>query len=535
MILKLLILIRSNISLRVAGIIIMLFCISSCLADIHYDIQHRDDRIYVKAEFKEYRANEPIALYIPSKVWGINYEKQIKNIKVYNGSLNIQDSTAVLDKDGILKVEYELVNISKAEFLSTFANRYYHFFDEQRFYLLGIGSFIYPKEYEENNAQENVVINLNSTVKRIAYNFAPYFYNLPLNIPFKKLQDIIILGNTDFYFRCDAAGGITFLLWSPDQALGKRIANIVTNTLAKHKEFWGNKEIMQLVLSIPNPFYPKWNGYGATVIKDSIIAFVNPDMNTDEDLYNLFNHEGLHFWFGCNTLKGPSWFTEGFTDYYMDKINYHYSGDFKAFINNYNYKLYLYFSSPFYSLTNKDIEQHFFYFQVVEKLPYLRGYLIAGQIDSITNLDSILKSMFNDCRQNKQHCTFSTRLLAEYIQNLSKKQQQHIYNLITNFNKAKLVNRFLGKARLSSKMLPLTKYVDLNVIEIVKTGHVTGRYLNSLDQSFDVNKIYTLFNIEQDYENNLRFFVEDRKDIHKEFSPLSVPIVTKIPQYNLKK
>lgn len=499
-------------------------------ADIYYHIKHIDNRVYIKADFGKYSANKQIKLYIPSNIWGIYYDKQIKNIKVYDGNFNVQNSIAILNTDGPLKIEYELINITKDEFLAEFANRYYHFFDKQRFYMLGLGSFIYPDE--KNDDKENVVIDISSTAKKIAYNFPSYFYKSPINVPFKKLQEIIIFGNEDFYFKNDK--DITILVWTTDNALGKYLNNIASNVFIKHKEFWGNTEKMILVVSIPNPFISKRNKFGATVISNSIIAFINPNANEEEDLYSLFSHEILHFWFGSNMLNGPKWFTEGFTDYYVDKINYYYSGNFQKFISNYNKKLYLYFSSPFSNLTDKDIEQHFFNLQVVEKLPYLKGYLIAGQVDSITDLDAILKLMFKNCKENKQKCVFSPRLLAEYIQNISIVQQKHIYSLISNFNKAKLVYSFLGKAILSSKIIPSVKYINLNITSIIKNRYITGKYLNSLDSSFDVNKSYTLLNIEQDYENNLRFFIEDVGK-SQEFFPATVPIITKIPQYSLKK
>ncbi|KJV54116.1 hypothetical protein OTSGILL_0242 [Orientia tsutsugamushi str. Gilliam] len=52
---------------------------------------------------------------------------------------------------------------------------------------------------------------------------------------------------------------------------------------------------MILVVSIPNPFISKRNKLGATVISISIIAFINPNANEEEDLYRLFSHEILHF------------------------------------------------------------------------------------------------------------------------------------------------------------------------------------------------------------------------------------------------
>ncbi|KJV54119.1 hypothetical protein OTSGILL_0243 [Orientia tsutsugamushi str. Gilliam] len=52
--------------------------------------------------------------------------------------------------------------------------------------MLGLGSFIYPDE--KNDDKENVVIDISSTAKKIAYNFPSYFYKSPINVQFKNYK-----------------------------------------------------------------------------------------------------------------------------------------------------------------------------------------------------------------------------------------------------------------------------------------------------------------------------------------------------------
>jgi predicted metalloprotease with PDZ domain len=500
------------------------------LAEIHYYIKHSGSKISVRAVFDKYNKDDKVRLWVPSKIWGADYSRQIKNIKVRDGSYDKKKSSVTLNKDTHLQIDYEVINIPKNQFIEAFSDKYYHFFDQQKFYIMGLGFFVYPEHLEEGSNRK-IVINIDSSAKKIIYTVPPYFYKDSIQISLNDLSRILILGNEDFYSDHNEAENIQIIAWSSDKILGKRISNIASKVLTRHQAFWEDyNNIHHLAVLIPEPFISTKNRWGATVIKNTIIGFINPLKNEDEELYNLFNHEGLHFWFGGNLMNGPPWFKEGFADYYMDKINYHYSSNAKEFIDNYNKKLSMYCSSPFHNIDQETIEENFFKIQIMEKLSYLKGYVIAGQLDSIIDLDVVLKAMFQDCRQDKTKCEFSKDLLFSYLDNITAEQINAISKFFKPFDNKDLTQYFLQKFPLSYKKIDNLKY-DLDIEEIIKNGFVIGVYLNNLDKKYNKDQNYKLSNINRDDQNHLHFFIEN-DGMSQEFFPQTMPESIKIPIYN---
>jgi predicted metalloprotease with PDZ domain len=505
---------------------IALFVEIFCLADVIYDIHQYPNRIHVTANFGKYTNGQSVKLYIPCNIWGADYSKQIKNIKVNNVYYNSTDSNLILDKSGNLNIEYDVINLPKDEFRDEFSNKYYHYFDSSKFFLLGLGFFVYPEHLKNNGLTEKVIIQIHSTSKKIVYNSYPYFYKKNIITNINNLSNTIILGNENFYHEDDSINGIKIITWTPDIALGKRVSTIANSVLRQQKIFWEDSNFNQIAIFIPNPFPINRNKWGGTVITDTLIGFINPKNNEDIDLYNLVNHEGLHFWFGSKLIKGPQWFTEGFVDYYMDKINYHYSGNKFEFINNYNVKLSTYFSSQLINITDKTVDDRFFSLRVIEKLPYLKGYLIAGQIDSIIDLDQTLRSLIKKCRLDKINCNFSKDL---FLQNTNY-QKEKIINLIDDFNKNKLINTFLQKSKLDFKKIESIKY-DLDLIKIINEGMVYGKYLNKLNKNYQKDKVYMLVDVQQDCKNKMHFFI-DNDGMIEEFFPSKSKVIIRIPYYH---
>ena len=82
----------------------------------------------------------------------------------------------------------------------------------------------------------------------------------------------------------------------------------------------------------------------------------------------------------------------------MDKVNYHFTKDKSQLTQHYEEKLSAYAFSPARLLNEKALEDHFFQIKSAEKLPYLKGYLIAAQIDSVIDLDDAMRNMIHDCK-----------------------------------------------------------------------------------------------------------------------------------------
>jgi len=93
----------------------------------------------------------------------------------------------------------------------------------------------------------------------------------------------------------------------------------------------------------------------------------------------------------------------------VEKINLYYDKNVYNFVNTYNIKAQKYFSSLASHWNDKIIEKYFFEISPLKKIPYLKGYLIAGQIDSIIDLDRALKKMTKLCKKDKKYCEFTIK------------------------------------------------------------------------------------------------------------------------------
>ncbi|MFP3017723.1 MAG: hypothetical protein ACEY3E_02190 [Candidatus Tisiphia sp.] len=89
-------------------------------------------------------------------------------------------------------------------------------------------------------------------------------------------------------------------------------------------------------------------------------------------------------WIGNTLIKEKEetlykWFTEGFTQYFTDKINLT-NGivTFEEYLGNYNKILQKYYTSPYLLFDNETISKLYWDNALASELPYDRGYIIAS-------------------------------------------------------------------------------------------------------------------------------------------------------------
>ena len=198
--------------------------------------------------------------------------------------------------------------------------------------------------------------------------------------------------------------------------LNDRVINNVEN-------FWQSKDIPMNVTFLCSPvsdFY-----IGGQRKGDNVINYVPQE---DDYLAQEFimTHEYIHYWFGgvIKSDQNIPLFHEGFTDYYTYKILG--MNDPKIFIGKLNDNIYKYISSDFKEATNEELGQLFWEWCPINKMSYIRGFLIALVLDDKYDLDSFFRKKIQFCKSNK--CKFST----EFFKDLG--DQKEISNIIDHFN-----------------------------------------------------------------------------------------------------
>jgi predicted metalloprotease with PDZ domain len=139
---------------------------------------------------------------------------------------------------------------------------------------------------------------------------------------------------------------------------------------------------------------PHSRSLGGTGLTRSFACFLQPDtklgLNAGEEfsLPHLLAHEMFHHWNGeLASMQDPEelvyWFSEGFTDFFARRILHRAGiGGTDELARSLNSTLKDYYLSPVRDEPGERIRRDFWKDRDVGKLPYLRGDLVAGMLDS---------------------------------------------------------------------------------------------------------------------------------------------------------
>jgi len=451
-------------------------------AEINYQIYHQGDKMHVVADFGKQEKNI-IELHVPGRIWGANYDKQIKNLKLQNGTYNQKKSSVNLqDNSKNLVLEYDVVNTE--DFKKTFSNLYYHFFDKDKFYLIGHGFFIHPKNL--NEAQEKVSVKIQSDCKEIiVHNNDTLSTSKVFNTTIAKLYGTVIFGDSKFERKLFKDNNLDLVIWNPDPKRDDKHFFDMTHKIVKmQKKFLKDHDFKKSVVFILNPYIEKESRYGGTNFGNLILCFINPYVIGHKDLKNFIAHEHFHTWFRSNSnlITGEKWFTEGFTDYFAYLINMKNKIISKNdFIERYNDVLSKYFSSPYQKASDEEIQKMFWDSSEAQKLPYLKGFIIALELDlkiqNITknqySLKDIFVQMIKDARSSGSNITFSNELLSNYIKKITKQDLTSGIDTILKADITSLSSKILGNYSLHHKEKDIVDY-EFDKVKTIKNGYIIG-------------------------------------------------------------
>ncbi|MEO5859085.1 MAG: hypothetical protein ABIR33_09075 [Pyrinomonadaceae bacterium] len=142
--------------------------------------------------------------------------------------------------------------------------------------------------------------------------------------------------------------------------------------------------------------------FGGTGLTDSFALFATPNATIDK-FRGLLAHEYAHNWIPGRLGRMPDpeqalyWFSEGFTEFYTYKLLFK-DGlitptDFAA---AYNDRIREYYMLPVRTETNERIVKDFWSDRNVQRLPYLRGFLFATNVDAEVRSRSGGKASLDD-------------------------------------------------------------------------------------------------------------------------------------------
>ena len=204
-----------------------------------------------------------------------------------------------------------------------------------------------------------------------------------------QLQTAIYVGG-DYRFHTFAIRNrpVTVALRGKWRFTDAQFCGLAQRIISAERGFW-HDDLFPYFLVTLTPTEEPGKGYQGTGLTNSFAAYANRqvELMAIPGLKHLLAHELFHTW---NPLRlsregqfpdpqeRHSWFGEGFTEYYAHQILLR-SGLVlrQEYLDRLNERIRAYYRSPVRNAANDRIEKEFFTNDVVGKLPYQRGELLA--------------------------------------------------------------------------------------------------------------------------------------------------------------
>ncbi|WP_342259994.1 hypothetical protein [Candidatus Tisiphia endosymbiont of Metellina segmentata] len=416
-------------------------------------------------EFTSPNSNQT-ELYIPHQVWGHDLSNQIKNIHVENGVF-IKNANKITHKPNQkIIVWYDILNTQEK-----LGSSYYTYIIDQGFYFLYKFALICPKLYTND---ESIDVDIKfASHNDVFTNFGNIAANKiqKLNLTADNLisKGFAISGNHSILQNVNYKGN-NIIFFSIDTKSQESLTKLLYEIINAQERFFETKNNDNLFVFINN--HRKHNSFYGTLIGGNTVLYLLPEKFNvnDFNIKHLLAHENLHKWIGNTLIKEKEetlykWFTEGFTQYFTDKINLT-NGivTFEEYLGNYNKILQKYYTSPYLLFDNETISKLYWDNALASELPYDRGYIIASVLDlkiqNLTNtqfsLDNLIKTIVANHTHSKKE-KFTTTIMMQYINNITKNNLKRTVNKFVKYGNFDLSN-FLNNSKLHYKKIAINDY-----------------------------------------------------------------------------
>lgn len=337
--------------------------------------------------------------------WQNDYQLGIRNLQTINEGVqvipndNYTEIKLVHNPSQEIEIHYEVIQYwdkpidREVYYRPIIKNSYYHF--------IGYGVFVFP-EWDEKVTREISIEWLGIPENWVIANSFGVRNNCHLlNISISQLCHAAYMAGDFRIYDLNVKGYPIYIAQRGNWRFqSDDFIEMVESVAYAVRSFWDDYDFpFFLVTLIPTD---NTNSKGGTGLTNSLEIFVSPDHNSASDLKFLLAHELFHTWNGRKIKrKEPEelvyWFSEGFTNYYTRLILLRNSLiTLEEFIYDYNQTLINYFSSPVINATNEEIYLYTHSNNQMEKLPYLRGDIIAFRWNNLIkeasdyNLDNVM-------------------------------------------------------------------------------------------------------------------------------------------------
>ena len=431
-------------------------------------------------------------LMLPGKFGGQDNLPCVENLHVVSQFTSMLDTGDPTIKDlkyapnSVIIISYLINELPRPrsevvlgnQFLPVINKKYYHFLGES---LFAIPADDWGREF-------NFKINWTNYPSdwSIANSFGVNEKKQLIRLPLWKFRHAVFVGG-DFRISMRLIENHPVYLamrgnWSFSDT---RLIDVIKTIIAEQRAFWNDYDFPSyLVTVLPVIGNNEQTGTGRY---NSYALFLSTDRVIDYKFMRLLAHETFHAWVG-DKIKADRpeelvyWFTEGFTEYYARLLLLR-TGliSLTEYAEEYNDRLNEYFTSPVRYESSERLIKEFWTNDDLHRLPYLRGDIIAH------NLNAAIYS-YSKGKKN----------LDEFMRDLLARGKDNI--LISNATLSALIRFYAGEKALSDIM------ATVNSGKTLKTrSDALGKCFN---MEIDTERKYWLLG--EKYEIPQYIFNEDR-------------------------
>lgn len=372
-------------------------------------------------------------LRIPhSWAWINDYELGIKNIKLLNDDADIihdsENSIVSINHQPFQQITltYEVFQYWDAQVDR--ATYYKPILQEDYFHFIGYGVFIIPDWNESVDRDIEVVWDKIPKDWEIGNSFGVNSTTQNLFTSISKFCHATYFSGDFEINKIDVKGFPVYIAKRGQWKFSSTDLNdLIGTSMLAVRAFWKDYEFpYHLIVVLP---IQSKRSKGGTGLTNTFEIFVSPDHENVNDLKYLLVHESFHTWNGRKIQRQEPeelvyWFSEGFTNYYTRLIllrNNLITLD--EFVKDYNKVLTNYYSSPAVNVTNEKVRALTHEDNQIERIPYLRGDIIAFRWNEMIkkssdySLDTVMYDLLYEALNSKMVVSNPNMetLMAKYI------------------------------------------------------------------------------------------------------------------------
>ncbi len=382
---------------------------------ISYDSTSQETKLIVNLIFKA-NSTGSTSLKVPhSWAWQDEFEKGIQHLKTTNPEVHVIPNSEHTEYQiehqptQVIEISYEVRQywdqpIDREVYYRPIINKTY-------FHFIGYGVFVYPEWDEKAKRKISVEWQGIHDDWITANSFGIQKKNQLLEISITELCHATYMAG-DFVLNKRAIKG--YPLYTVQRGTWNftpnEFSNMVETVVKAVRDFWNDYDFPYfLVTLIPTDNEQSKGGTGLT---NSFETFVSTDHESAGDLKFLLAHELFHTWNGRKIQREEPeelvyWFSEGFTNYYTRLILLRNKLiTLEDYISDYNQVIKEYYFSPAINSTNEDILEKTHTDRHIERIPYLRGDLLATKWNALIkkssaySLDNVMFDIFTSAQKS---------------------------------------------------------------------------------------------------------------------------------------